>query len=352
MKVAIGARVVEGAWGGGNQFVKSLAEFIRRQGDEVAFDLGGEAPDIILVVHPLPSQSSTITIHEAARYVKKKNRNTLIVLRINNTSQAHSDPKGWFNKTRICASRLADHTIFISSWLRDIYFQEGLRPSSTSVILNGGDTGVFKPLNESSRPRKEKIHLVTHHWSPSINKGFDIYSRLDHLLEHTDLNQKISFTYIGRVPDGFTFRASTHYNALPQAQVAEVLPNFDIYLTAARHEGAGMHHIEGALCGLPVLYINSGALPEYCKGYGVMYEENTFEEKLSEMVSQLSFWKKKMKEYPHTAEKMGNEYAQLLRDMVIKRNDIRNQREDMEFIRYLTGLKSFYYRIQMKFSRI
>ena len=33
-----------------------------------------------------------------------------------------------------------------------------------------------------------------------------------------------------------------------------------------------MHHIEGALCGLPILFRNSGSLPEYCKKYGVSFD--------------------------------------------------------------------------------
>lgn len=351
MKVAIGARIVEGAWGGGNQFVKSMADSIRRQGDEVAFDLGGAAPDIILVLHPLPSQSSTITIHEAIRYVLKKSPKSLIILRINNTSQAHSDQKGLFNKTRILSSYLADHTVFISEWLRDIYLSDGIKHINTSVILNGGDASLFKPLIDPTKHESRKINVVTHHWSNNINKGFDIYSRLDHLLETTDLGRRLSFTYIGRIPDGFSFRATTHYEALPQARLAEVLPTFDMYLTAARNEGAGMHHIEGALCGLPILFINSGALPEYCGGYGVMYDENNFEDKLLEMISGLSYWKKKMAGYPHTSEKMCDDYYQLMNKMLIKRNEIVANRKYNLTLSYYVLLKILFYRLKIRFSK-
>ena len=37
-----------------------------------------------------------------------------------------------------------------------------------------------------------------------------------------------------------------------------------------------MHHIEGIMCGLPIIYRESGALPEYCKSYGVAFKERNF----------------------------------------------------------------------------
>ena len=37
-----------------------------------------------------------------------------------------------------------------------------------------------------------------------------------------------------------------------------------------------MHHIEGILCGLPIIYRESGALPEYCKKYGISFKNEKF----------------------------------------------------------------------------
>ena len=44
-----------------------------------------------------------------------------------------------------------------------------------------------------------------------------------------------------------------------------------------------MHHIEGALSGLPLIYRKSGALPEYCKGYGLQFINDDFIEKINLM---------------------------------------------------------------------
>jgi hypothetical protein len=94
-------------------------------------------------------------------------------------------------------------------------------------------------------------------------------------------------------------------------QLAVALPGHDIYLTAAQNEAAGMHHIEGALCGLPILYLESGGIPEYCRGFGISYTHADFLDRLSEMRSQYGEWKARMSGYPHTAGKMCEDYLSL-----------------------------------------
>ena len=53
----------------------------------------------------------------------------------------------------------------------------------------------------------------------------------------------------------------------------ELLSKNHVYLTASINEPAGMHHIEGALSGLPIIYRNSGAIPEYCSDFGVSFHD-------------------------------------------------------------------------------
>ena len=52
-----------------------------------------------------------------------------------------------------------------------------------------------------------------------------------------------------------------------------------IFILQVANEPSGNHHIEGALCGLPILYINSGGIAEYCKDYGLEINLDNFEEK-------------------------------------------------------------------------
>ena len=56
-------------------------------------------------------------------------------------------------------------------------------------------------------------------------------------------------------------------------ELANELRKHDIYITGSKNEPSGNHHMEGALCGLPILYVNSGALPEYCQLWFRIYKK-------------------------------------------------------------------------------
>ena len=57
-------------------------------------------------------------------------------------------------------------------------------------------------------------------------------------------------------------------------ELADIIKENNIYLTASLIEPGGNHQNEGLNCGLPVLYLNSGCMEEYCKGYGLDYEKH------------------------------------------------------------------------------
>ena len=48
MKIAIGSKILNKAWGGGNLFVKNLSEHLANNGHRVVFDLFDNDIDLIL----------------------------------------------------------------------------------------------------------------------------------------------------------------------------------------------------------------------------------------------------------------------------------------------------------------
>ena len=70
-------------------------------------------------------------------------------------------------------------------------------------------------------------------------------------------------------------------------ELAAELKKNHIYVTGSVNEPSGNHHIEAAQCGLPIMYINSGGIPEYCKDYGLSFELNNFTEMLEAMIKKL-----------------------------------------------------------------
>ena len=68
-------------------------------------------------------------------------------------------------------------------------------------------------------------------------------------------------------------------------ELASKIKEHHIYVTGSINEPSGNHHIEGAQCGLPLLFINSGGIVEYCKNYGIQFNGlDDFETSLNELV--------------------------------------------------------------------
>ena len=100
------------------------------------------------------------------------------------------------------------------------------------------------------------------------------------------------------MPKNLTFNNSKFIKPLNGKKLADELKKHDIYLTASLNEPGGMHHIEGASCGLPLLYRNSGALPEYCGEFGIQFEnKKDFLEKLLKLSVNYKQYQMKIKKF-------------------------------------------------------
>ena len=116
MKVAIGYKIQNGPWGGGNAFVKSLSEFLKKKGHDVVYDLNDNDIDIILIIDPR-SNHPNVTFTPAAiiRYLLFKNSNAIVIHRINECDQ-RKNTKTMNFRLRI-ANFCSDHTVLVGSWL-------------------------------------------------------------------------------------------------------------------------------------------------------------------------------------------------------------------------------------------
>ena len=73
------------------------------------------------------------------------------------------------------------------------------------------------------------------------------------------------FTFIGNKPKDIKFNNINILKPLEGKNLANELKKHDVYITASENEPSGNHHMEGALCGLPILFKDSGSTSEYCK---------------------------------------------------------------------------------------
>ena len=321
MKVAVGFRIQDGPWGGGNRFAAALVAALRERGDCVCQTLDEDDIDVILMMDPRWRHSSvTFTPGAILRYLLFTNRQALVVHRINECDERkqtrHMNPL--LRRANYCA----DHTVFVSSWLRQLDLWQDRPDTPSSVITNGADAAVFNPRGWQPWLGLGPLKLVTHHWGGNWMKGFDIYQRLDAMMAEPEWSGRIKFTYIGNVPRGFAFRHAHYVAPLDGEALADELRSHHAYVTASINEPGGNHQNEGALCGLPLLYRRSGCLPEYCDGFGISFDEHDFIGRLQQLIDTYDSLAVSMPGYPHTSERTCENYLALFDELIKSKEQI------------------------------
>lgn len=340
MKVSIGSKIVNGPWGGGNLFVMNLTNYLRMQGHEVIYDLCDSNIDVILLTDPRKKNNSSSKFNHKDIHMYKKyvNKNVVVVQRINECDQRKNTNN--VNDLYYEASKYCDFVIFVSSWLRDIYLELGIPLNKTKVIYAGADSKVFNSNNSKIWNQKEKFKLVTHHWSSHLLKGFLDYQIIDNLLNQKKWNNKLHFTYIGNINKNFNFKNFEIIQPLHGYELAEELKKSDFYFTASVNEPSGNHHIEAAQCGLPIIFKNSGGIPEYCKNFGISYDEDPIQA-IEEAMENYFLYKKKIQNYPNNALKMSKEFETLFIDLFSK-IEIKNYKQ----FKFLSNLTIKYFKFK------
>ena len=157
----------------------------------------------------------------------------------------------------------ADATIFQSRYSLQKHLDLGLTFKSPHVIRNTVDSTIFHARGRIPFDRDRKIRLISSSWSDNPNKGFAIYQWLE---EHLDW-ERFEYTFAGRSPIRFE-----RIQILPPVgtdEIASLLRQHDIYITASQHESCSNSLLEALACGLPALYIQSGSNAELVEKSGL-----------------------------------------------------------------------------------
>ena len=337
MKVSIGSKIVKGPWGGGNLFAINLKNYLENKGIDVVTDLDDDDIDIILMTEPrFTSPSSAYTHLDVNKYLNFVKRDSIVVHRVNECDEKRIDPnkktrnKHFVNKYIIGANKSADFTVFVSSWLKDLYLEQGINSKQYMVILSGSDKNIFNRKNIIKWNKKDPLKVVTHHWGANWNKGFKFYLKLDKLIEENIFDHSLQFSYIGNIPEDINLKNTDLVHPLYGQELAEKIKEHHLYITGSINEPSGNHHIEAAQCGLPILYINSGGIPEYCDGYGEEFDDTNFKEKLEAIINNYDLHFENLKKYDKDSNNMCDEYFTLFRDLLERKNQVLDSR-DMNF---------------------
>jgi len=319
MKISIGMRPVEGPYGGGNSFIVNLSKSLKDDGHQITYDLLDKDIDIILLINPLQySEYSTFNNYDIDYYKTFVNPSSISIHRINECDERKNTK--YVNKAIIKSNKNIDLNIFVSDWIKNLYQNLNIKKEQNYVIKGGPDKNIFNTKGKIEFQENSKIKIVTHHWSSNYSKGFDVYQYLDNLLDDKNLSKKYQFTYIGNISNEIKFKNTKIIEPLEPESLAEELKKHDIYITASKNEPSGNHHMEAALCGLPILYIDSGALPEYCKEVGIEFNINNLQNKLEEIVTDYKALYKNTKSYKYDFQYSYEKYLEIFNYSISNKN--------------------------------
>jgi glycosyltransferase involved in cell wall biosynthesis len=124
------------------------------------------------------------------------------------------------------------------------------------VVINAADPEIFHPDGRVSFSHKRKIRLISMSWSDNPNKGGALYQWLDGNLDWS----RFEYTFVGRVKA--VFQNIQLVPPVSSQEVASLLRNHDIFITASKNDPCSNALIEALACGLPAIYRYSGGHPE------------------------------------------------------------------------------------------
>ena len=301
MKVFFNRVPKDQPWGGGNQFVIAMVHYLRSHGHEVTFQLE-QGVDKIFMIDPRPGDIG-YSVHHIKAY-KQMFPSTQVIHRVNECDQRKGT--SGMDAIQLAAMKEADDVVFISAWLQKYYEARGFKGKS-HVVYNGCNLEHFRPEKRSPAVQEPlslldpnpvlssaKVKVVTHHWSDNWLKGFDIYAEIDRYLQKNP--EAFEFTYVGRYNGSYIPQVTTLVKPLHGLSLGAELRSHDVYVTASRWEPCGMHHIEGAASGLPVLYhAESGGINEKCAEHGLEFKDfQGFLKALDEVKNNLNMFQQRI----------------------------------------------------------
>ena len=347
MKIAIGTNIKDGPWGGGNEFARNLSSFLIESGHEVVYSLVDKDIDIILFTEPRKlSETSSFNHKDIDEYLSVINNNSIVFHRINECDQRKGT--NYINEYLIKSNSVADVTIFVSRWLKNLYLEEGINEENLHTIIAGANKKFFNSENLNIWNKEEKLKIVTHHWGTNKNKGFEVYKYIDQLISVEHWKDMIEFTFIGNLPKNYVLENSNIVEPLYGIELSNELKKNHLYITGSLFEPSGNHHIEAGQCGLPILFIQSGGTTEYCENFGISYQIENLEEKIKLFMQNSSIYYENMKNYPNDSRVMSKEYLDLFNLYMNSKKEIINKRS----LKKINIVKKLYLILKLKIKSV
>jgi glycosyltransferase involved in cell wall biosynthesis len=256
--------------GGGNQFLRALVGELERRGLRVERNLLSRATRACLC------NSYNFDFGRLRRLARPGCR---IVHRVDGpigVYRGHDD--GTDRRIWELNAALADATIFQSRYSLERHRELGLEFAEPHVIHNTVDPRVFHAEGRSPFATGGRVRLIATSWSDNPAKGADVIKWLEGRLDWT----RFELTFVGRTP--VAFERLRLIPPVPPLELAGILREHDVFVTASRHESCSNALLEALACGLPALYLDSGSNAEVAGKAGLGFADR---EQLPELLERL-----------------------------------------------------------------
>lgn len=250
----------EPPYGGGNQFMLALRKALLKKGVTIRENQLDEQIDAYILN----------SIHfDVDRFLDFSTKHRLTVIhRID--GPIHLIRGFDREKDELCYrlnEQFATATVIQSAWTFQRIVEMGYQPVNPVIIHNAVDSDIFHARGRIPFDRKRKIRLISTSWSNNPRKGGPLYKWLE---EHLDWN-RFEYTFVGNVSE--SFRQARHIPPVSSEELANLLRQHDIYLTASRNDPCSNALIEALACGLPALYLHDGGHPELVGTGGLPFHD-------------------------------------------------------------------------------
>ena len=163
-------------------------------------------------------------------------------------------------KASIFATKKYDHVILVDPSQSPYFKDYGIPEERTTVIKNGVDTDIFRPLDGPAK--EDDIIDFVYVGRLSLDKGVNIL--LDAFNEYHCTNPKSRLTLIGdgmlkfQIEDCVDDGSVRWLGAISHDRIPKVLQKMDVFVIPQNIGGLGLSVMEAMACGLPVITTGIG----------------------------------------------------------------------------------------------
>jgi len=259
MKINIYFPFTDKPFGGGNQFLKALRNYFKKT---TVYEERPENADIILF-------NSHHNVSELIK-LKRKYPQKIFIHRIDGPVFLIRNDNRFLDKLVYSFNdKIADASIFQSEWSKKKNYELGIKKKQfETIILNAPDPEIFKIKGKLKFKSDGKTKIIATSWASNINKGFETYAFLDENLDFSEYEM----TFCGNSP--IKFQNIKHIKPLPSKELAKILKEHDIFITASKNDPCSNALIEAMHCGLPAIGLNDGGHPQIIGKGGLTFNDN------------------------------------------------------------------------------